>query len=493
MASDTTNGFVEQQVQEARSRNFSSPEAEMAVIGGILRKPAQNKGTLAQLHDDDFTDDNNRRLFQAIKATAAKGQAIDLITVDATFTAMFPNEAKKLAPLMIEASRTGVASYIDSYIRIITELSTRRRGLAMLDDIASRLKNPEIDIHDTMERMRQQTTQIVNSTHSWMSMADLLIKTFERLEQRAKGEEKCVTTGIRNIDALIGGFFPGEMTVIGARPGVGKSAFGANIALAAARNGMKVGIVSREMTDVQFGQRLLANGSNVDGMKLRKATIEDEDWESLADAMSYLAPFPVSFLFSVSTIEDLRVEVQKKAEKKELDLLIVDYLQLMSTTQRFPAEHLRVGYMSRALKEIAMDFQIPVVALAQVNRSADDRMPTLKDLKESGRIEEDADGVVFLHRPTSAEDPYVDKRDREAFANFKKRGATYICIGVAKQRQGTVGQACVLFDSKHMRYIQIAREEPPGQGGPTDEQKPQPTKPAPARPEMEYEQLSIGR
>ena len=491
----TLDEYVQGQLTAASKRGFSCPEAEMAAIGAILRKPNANKGRLSMLHDDDFTDDNIRRLFQAIKTTAAKGQTPDLVTVDATLSAMFPPETvNQLIKLMLDTTNTGTATYIDSYIDIITELSARRRGIAMLDDIAARLKDPQASVAETMERMRQQTGAIANSTHTWESMADLLINTFEKLEQRAKGGEKSVTTGIRNIDALIGGFYPGELTIVGARPGVGKSAFGANIALAAAKDGMKVGIASREMTDIQFGQRLLAHGGNIDGMKLRKAQITDDDWEDLAEGLNCMASLPVSFLFTVSTVEDLRIEVQKKTEKKELDMLIVDYLQLMRTSQRFPAEYLRVGYISRALKDIALDFQIPVIALAQVSRDTDGQMPSLKSLKDSGAIEQDADGVIFLHRPTSADDPYVDKRDRDGFHDYRQRGYTYICIGVAKQRQGTVGQACVLFDSKHMRYVQIAREEPPGQqGGGEKPDARQYGNPKPiTRPNREYEQLHLG-
>ena len=490
MPGQTINEYVRGELEAAKARNFSSPQAEAAVIGSFLRKGSANRWKLTTLHDDDFTDDSLRKIFMAIKATAAKGQDIDLVTTDATFTAMFPQESGVLSQRMIDAvQQVTTAGYIDSYIHIVTELAARRRSIAMINDIAAKLKDPTIDVNETLERLRQHTGEVANSTHRWVSLSDVLISTFEKLEQRAKGGEKSVTTGIGNIDRLVGGFYPGELTIIGARPGVGKSAFGANIALAAAKDGMKVGIVSREMTNIQFGQRLLAHGGNIDGMKLRKAKLDDEDWGAIADGMTMLADLSVSFLFTVNTIEDLRIEAQKKVEKKELDLLIVDYLQIMRTTQRFSAEYLRVGYISRALKDIALDFQIPVVALAQVSRDTDGQMPSLKSLKDSGAIEQDADGVIFLHRPTSADDPYVDRRDREAFHEFKKKGLTYICIGVAKQRQGTIGQACVLFDSKHMRYIQIAREEP--NGGNTYEQRP--ARNGPANPDAEQgEQLRLG-
>ncbi len=162
-------------------------------------------------------------------------------------------------------------------------------------------------------------------------------------------------------------------------------------------------------------------------------------------------------MFTVRTVEDLRRECQKMVDKGELDMLIVDYLQLMHTTKNIKEEHLRVGYISKSLKDMATDFNIPVIALAQVNRDTDGQMPTLKSLKASGDIEQDADGVIFLHRPSSANDPYVDPRDKEYFASYENSDLTYICIGVAKQRQGAVGKACVLFDSPHMRYYPIDR------------------------------------
>ncbi len=495
----TIKEYVQQQMEAASATNFCCREAEMGVIGGILKKGKQNKGKLATLAEEEFSDDLLRKLFSTIKAVAAKGMEIDLVTTDATFSQMYPAEANELTKLMIDCHSTGSAIYIDDYIHIVKELAARRRSIAMVEDITARLKDPTNDLGDVIERMRRQTAAIATTTHTWESLSDVLVATYEKLEQRAKGGEKSVTTGIRNIDQLIGGFYPGELTIIGARPAVGKSAFGANIALAAARDGMKVGIASREMTDVQFGQRLLAHSANVDGMKLRKANISAEDWDSLAEGMTLLAGLPISFIFSVTTIEDLRIEVQQRVEKKELDMLIVDYLQLMRTTQRFPAEYLRVAYISRMLKDMALDFQIPVVALAQVSRDTDGQMPSLRSLKDSGAIEQDADGVIFLHRPTSADDPYVDRRDRDHFHDFKERGFTYICIGVAKQRQGTVGQACVLFDSKHMRYLQIAREEPPTgpqqqNGGKTDnEQSRTAQRPMARQPYQDAEQLSISR
>ena len=235
-----------------------------------------------------------------------------------------------------------------------------------------------------------------------------------------------------------------------------------NVALAAAEKGFKVGICSREMTDIQFGQRILSYETYMDGMKIRKADITDEDWVTLAEGVGEAARLPVDFLFTVRTVEDLRAEVQRKANRGEIDILIVDYLQLMSTAQKFKEDRLRVGYISKALKDIAVDFNIPVIALAQVKRYAGGaraKMPTLEDLKDSGSIEQDADGVIFLHNPYDEEDDYVDPRDKPYFKNFVEKGFTYLCLGIAKQRQGTTGKVCVLFDKRTMHYYAIDREK----------------------------------
>ena len=255
-------------------------------------------------------------------------------------------------------------------------------------------------------------------------------------------------------------FFPGELTVIGARPGVGKSAFGANVALEAARKGYRVAVVSREMTDVQYGQRMMSRGALVDGMKLRKASLDDDDWMKMTEALTEMSTLPISFMFSVTSIEDLRIEVQRKMLKGELDMLIVDYLQLMQTRQKFrDQEHLRIGYISKALKAMAVDFNIPVIALAQVNRDSDGQMPTMRNLKASGDIEQDADNIIFLHKPANSTDRCVYPEDRQTFEAFEALGYVYLCIAVAKQRQGATGNICLLFEPSHMRYLEIDRTE----------------------------------
>jgi replicative DNA helicase len=452
------DNYVSDQIMQSGTTNFASQEAEESVLYSMLTKGDDLSSALNDISEGDFYFAEYGKVFRAIKATAAKGLAVDLVTVDATISELFPDESRTISNAMVACLHGGTSwRNIDSYIRVVKELSARRQSIRSVEEIISQLRDPMQDLGAVLDKLRTESRNIEVSKHKIVSMLDIMMATYEYLEKRAKGEEKSITTGIPNVDALIGGFFGGELTVIGARPSVGKSAFGANIAIEAAKKGFKVAVVSREMTDIQFGQRMISHDTFIDGMKLRKVDLSADDWCSIAEVLMPLSNLPISFMFTVRTVEDLRRECQKMVDKNELDMLIVDYLQLMHTTKNIKEEHLRVGYISKSLKDMATDFNIPIIALAQVNRDTDGQMPTLKSLKASGDIEQDADGVIFLHRPSSANDPYVDPRDKEYFASYENSDLTYICIGVAKQRQGAVGKACVLFDSPHMRYYPIDR------------------------------------
>ncbi len=454
--------YVSFELQKAAATSFASDEAEKSLLGCFVTNFKDCVGQFNELVEDDFYYDNHRIIFRAIKRARAEQLEVDLITIDQMFEKIVPGEANRYTSDVIECTRTlAFAWNVNSYLTVVKSLSTRRKALAMMAQVQQQLSDPTQDINCIMDKLRTEAGDINVGKHSWVTMADVMMATYDYLEQRVKGETVSITTGIRNVDAVIGGFFGGELTVIGARPAVGKSVFGMNVALAAAEKGFKVGICSREMTDIQFGQRILSYETYMDGMKIRKADITDEDWVKLAEGLGEAAQLPVDFLFTVRTVEDLRAEVQRKANRGEIDILIVDYLQLMSTAQKFKEDRLRVGYISKALKDIAVDFNIPVIALAQVKRYAGGaraKMPTLEDLKDSGSIEQDADGVIFLHNPYDEEDEYVDPRDKPYFRNFAEKGFTYLCLGIAKQRQGSTGKVCVLFDKRTMHYYAIERD-----------------------------------
>ena len=458
--SDITE-YEQRHIAAAAQNGFASEEAERSMLGNIVGRNDEYGHYADELTEDDFYASSRRMIFRAIRKAKAEGLAIDLVTIGGMIEKVDPDNAGTITSELIQCAQSYSSAFnAESYYRIIKELSVRRRAILLVGDIQTQLNDPTQGINGIMDKLRTNAGDLLVNKHSWVSIQDVLFHTLDYIEKRVKGDVKSIATGIPNVDAIIGGFFGGEMTVIGARPGVGKSVFGMNVAIAAAEKGFKVGICSREMTDVQYGQRIVSYESYVDGMKIRKAQLDDDDWMKIVEGTGLGARLPIEFLFTVRSVEDLRAEVQRKVAKGELDMLVVDYLQLMTVEQRFKEDRLRVGYISKALKDISTDFNIPVIALAQVKRYAGGtraKMPTLEDLKDSGSIEQDADNVIFLHNPYNAEDEYVDPRDKEYFDSFAEHGLTYLCLGVAKQRQGVTGVACILFNKANMRYYAIDR------------------------------------
>lgn len=439
-----------------------SPETEACVLGGIVRRIASgNGGILYAVNEDDFALDSNRMIFQAIRSLYDRKLPIDLITLDDELTRLYPNATGGDTAAICKAVFNGVRfSNVETYIDMLKQASARRKIVALADEMATSAMDITEDMSVLVDRVRAKLRDMVEARGEWKSMMDVMVSTFDDMENRQKGRVVGVKSGVYDIDRATGGFFPGELAVIGARPAVGKSAFGLQIAVEAALHDHKVCFVSCEMIDSQFGQRLISNTTKIDGMKLRNAKLDADDWEQVVGAMSQYSVLPISFTFGTKTIEDLRNDVQRKIDLGECDLVVVDYLQLLKTKRRFDIEHERVGYISHALKQMTTDFKIPVVALAQAKRQNNNgraRCPVLDDLRSSGDIEQDADTVIFLHRPDDSSDPAIDERDRPYFDAITRNGMQYIAFSVAKQRQGQTGIIGAVFDPAHMRYISMDR------------------------------------
>lgn len=438
-------------------------KAEACVLGGIVHRiETGQESLLYAVSEDDFWLPSHRKVYRCIRSLSEKKQPIDLITLDAELTRLYPRESGgEDLQALLRAVTEGVLYYnTERYIEIVKEAAARRKLLALSEQIATSVMAPGEDLTALIDRVRAELRDMVQTRTTWRTMTDVIVATFEDIERRQKGEIVGIKTGVADIDRATGGFFPGELAVIGARPAVGKSAFGLQIAIDAASNGHKVCFVSCEMIDAQFGQRLISNTTSIDGMKLRNARLSADDWEMIAKAMGEYSALPISYTFGSKTIEDLRSDIQRKVDLDECDLVVIDYLQLLKTKKRFEMEHERVGYISHALKEMTTDFKIPIVALAQAKRQNNNgraRCPVLDDLRASGDIEQDADTVIFLHRPDDDSDPAIDRRDRPYVQQLFDAGMQYITFSVAKQRQGQTGMIGAVFDPAHMRYISMDR------------------------------------
>lgn len=439
---------------------FYNDLAERGVLN-ILVNNGATKDVYA-LTANDFHDQLNKEIFAAVSRLSYEKKSVDLVSVDAELTQKLADAAGPAEQRLVEiSSDVRYGSYmLQEYIDQIKACALRRNIYLICEETQNSLKEAENDSSAVLEDTRQKLRDLIVSRHAWKSMQDVLTETYDALEKRSKGEEQTMTSGISGLDNITAGFHCGEFTIIGARPAVGKSAFGGFVALSASAAGYKVGICSREMTAVQYGTRIIAHGTNVDPKKLRTGQLEANDWAHIAEALNLYANRNVSFIFSAAYIEDLRMEVQRKVDAGEMDMLIVDYIQQMRTKQRFDKDYLRIGYISKMLKDMSTDFNISIVGLAQVGRQSENSMPTLAELRGSGDLEQDADNVLFLHRPNDANDKYVHPLDRDKFQAMKDSGLQYIAISVAKQRQGEIGTMAVAFNPARMRYTMIDRYQP---------------------------------
>lgn len=438
---------------------FYDETAEKSLIQAFITKPAEQKN-IAQLVCTDFYPSQHQHIFAALQSMYASKKDIDLGTIPSVLREMYGEEETPLMNLLVEIVTNFAYAdtwAIKSHIEIVKACAMRRRMVQILDGAKDELQDESNETAAVLDKTRQLLRDMVVTRHVWKGISDVLMETFTDLEKRSKGEVISMPSGISDLELITTGFHKGELTIIGARPAVGKSALGAHIALASAKRGFKVGIVSREMSSVQYGTRIISNGTDMDNKKLRTGEIDSEDWTKIAQTMALYSHLNISFMFSTRYIEDLRMEVQKKVDSGELDLLVVDYVQLMQSKQKFDKDYLRIAYVSKMLKDMTTDLNIAIIGLAQVGRAADSEMPTLAELRGSGDLEQDADNVIFMHRPADVSDKYVRPDDKTLFQALRESQSQYIAIKVAKQRQGEIGSVSVVFDPKRMRFTKIER------------------------------------
>lgn len=442
---------------EIAASGLANKDAEDSLIGACLKNP-KALDALSSLSVQDFTQPRAQEAFKAIRALINQNRRVDLVTVVEAVEGTSKRVSDMPVYLSNCAQKTPVWANAGEYGAIVKELSIRRRIVDVSAQISRGALDRSQDCAKTLDDARLALADIVVSRHATQGISDVLANAYAYIVGVASGEIKPIPTGMPGIDNTIGGLFRGEYTIVAARPSVGKSAFAASVALAAAKNGARVAICSREMTDVQYGQRMLSSAAYIDGMRIRAGDLRESEWPLLGDAMAELSALPIEFMFSVRTAEDLRQECMRLKENGGLDVLVVDYLQLMDSAGSFEKEYLRIGKISHALQALAHDLNIVVLALAQVGRSAQNSMPTLAELRGSGDMEQDADGVIFLHRPENAQDRTVNPMDKSRFDEFKLMGYEYISIHIAKQRNACTGYINILFEPAKMRYYAIERK-----------------------------------
>lgn len=444
-----------------------SAEAERAVLGAVMLDNQLFDQAVEVLRVEDFYLPAHRQIFDKMSALSTTSQAIDILTL---------RNALKEDSLLDEiggspylASLTdGVPQLtnVENYARIVKEKSLLRKLIHSSNSILMRCLADELTAVELLEKAEKDIFDISQEKvgRGFVSLHDLLAETYEHIGSLSQRKELVtgVATGFAGLDSMTSGLQPADLIIVAARPGCGKTSLALNIAqYAAVAGGKRVGVFSLEMGGRQLVTRLLCGEARVDSHNVRSGRLSERDWQALAGALSRLgkAPIFVDDTPGISVME-LRSKARRLKAEHGLDLLVIDYLQLMSgrssNRQRFETREKEIAAISRSLKGLAKELDIPVVALSQLSRKPEDRRgnhrPRLSDLRESGSLEQDADVVLFIYR----QDMYKKPEDLE-----EESGIVDIIIG--KQRNGPTGVVKLVFIEKWTKFENPSLGEDPSE------------------------------
>lgn len=446
-------------------------ESERSVLGAMFRSAGAVTVATEKLMPSDFSDPANREVFSAMVTIAFNNKPVDLVTVDEELTRLGKLEAVGGGAYLVQLARSvPSAGNVEAYIKIVLEKSNLRKLQAIAESINRKVAAGELSADGIIEKIEGACNDITSRAQQreggWASMGEAAIESFEATENPPVP----ICTGFKELDGMMcGGLTRSELTIVGARPGKGKSSFMLAAGMNAAEAGAHVGFFSLEMSRRQIAQRALAATSMVGVSKQRrgKDAMTDHDWEMLSLGIERLSDTGVADRFHIYeayglTLERLANIARHAVQRGELDLLILDYIQLLRTTEKTNAEYERLGVVSKGLKQLALALNIPILTAAQVRRQgADDtkkggRAPTLDELRGSGDLEQDADNVLLIHTPDNPEDPTL-KRIDESHAGIWERAQTAFAnpftVEIAKQRQGPTGRTWCLFKPMNMRFF----------------------------------------
>ncbi|MFZ4403717.1 MAG: replicative DNA helicase [Pseudobdellovibrionaceae bacterium] len=445
-----------------------SNEAEQSVLGGLLL----DRESLDQVADiikpEDFYKPAHQTLYSAIRELNSKNQPVDIIT--ATNLLQSRGELSDIGGpeyLVNLLDRTISAAHIGSHAKIVRDKSLLRRLIKTNSDLIEKAYNQDfVDVESFIDQAEAEIFKVGESqTQGKLTGSmDIVKASIQKIEElyKQKADVTGIATGFTELDRMTSGLHPGELTIIAARPSMGKTAFSLNVAQHIAVKLKKtVAYFSLEMGKESMMMRVLASEAKINLSEIRNGRIQDHAWPKLIQAASLISESPL-YLDDSSGISpfEIRARCRRLKADKGLDVIMIDYLQLMDLKQKVESRERAVSEISKALKAIAKELQVPVIALAQLNRGVEgrsDRRPMLSDLRESGSIEQDADVIMMLYR-----DDYYDKESPE------KQGQAEVIIG--KQRNGATGTVKLRFEAKINRFKDAENEPlsplPPPQAPP---------------------------
>ncbi|SEN43142.1 primary replicative DNA helicase [Mesobacillus persicus] len=427
-------------------------EAEQAVLGAIFLEPSSLTVASELLIPDDFYRAAHQQIYNVILNLNDKGKAVDLVTVtEELAAAKLLEDTGGVSYLSELAASVPTAANIEYYAKIVEEKSLLRRLIRTATTIASDGYSREDEVESLLSEAEKSILEVAQRKNAgaFHNIKDVLVRTYDNIETIANrvGDVTGIPTGFAELDRMTAGFQRNDLIIVGARPSVGKTAFALNIAQNVATKAQEnVAIFSLEMGAEQLVMRMLCAEGNINAQNLRTGSLTDEDWGKLTMAMGSLSN---SGIFIDDTpgvkIGELRSKCRRLKQEHGLGMILIDYLQLILGDGRSGENRQQeVSEISRSLKALARELQVPVIALSQLSRGVEqrqDKRPMMSDIRESGSIEQDADIVAFLYR-----DDYYDK---------ESENKDIIEIIIAKQRNGPVGTVQLAFVKEYNKFVNL--------------------------------------
>ncbi len=455
MTSESLASSSTADVFAGRSAPWSN-DAEQAVLGAMLLDQDGALRGAQILSDDMFYREAHRRLFRAMVALTERRSVIDHITLRDELTRRGELDSIGGYDYIAElADVVPTAANLEYHARIVREKAILRRLIETATGIITEAYDGHSTASDLLDQAESRIFQVSQQRRDegFTRLKEMLWPTMERIETLQKSGKSItgVPSGFTDLDNLTSGFQPGELTIVAARPSMGKTAMVLNIATHAAVEGFGTAVFSLDMSKESLVQRMLTAEARVDSQLVRRGMLKDFDYTKLARAAGVLQSCPMWIDDTPAlTLLEMRSKARRLKADSDIGLIIVDYLQLMRSPEYADNRVQEISDISRSLKGLAKELQVPVLALSQLSRASEqrggERKPILSDLRDSGAIEQDADLVIFIHRPE-----YYDREDES------KRGVAEIML--AKHRNGPTGDIHLRFNREYTRFDNLTQRE----------------------------------
>jgi len=433
-------------------------EAEEAVLGAFLIDPEAIYKVLAFLKSDDFYLQKHRWIYESVIRIHERREPVDFITLTTELEQQDHLEAVGGGAYISQLiSAVPSAISVESYGRLVEQTSVRRRLLEAAGDIARFAYDERLPVDQVVDHAEKALFGVSQkrSTRDLQPIQEIVPRYYDHIEYlyEHRGELMGVPSGFRDLDRVLGGFQRSDLLILAARPGVGKTSLMLTFALRAAEKRKVVALFSLEMSAEQLVQRLVAQISGIDAQRLRLGQLKDEEWPAFAEAIGHLSELPIYIDDTPSiTALQLRTKCRRLASERGLDMIFLDYLQLMDSDFRSDNRVQEVSYISRSLKGLAREIDVPLMTASQLSRAVEqrqDKHPVLSDLRDSGSLEQDADIVMFIYR--------------DELYNQNTESPNIADLMISKHRSGPTGTVQLYF-RKHLAqftdvYAQVALED----------------------------------